>query len=173
MPTAVPTQEHFNASRLRTHTWDRLKIAVSELATDMPSGGKARNGKKEAIAEVDGLLQQLDVVETYWAYPGREAVRGLRTMLERQEFTALEHRTLKLVRTLVSGQVVLNTGEEHKPDHEGETDERPRSKYFEVLFVDDLNTKEERELKQNLAEVRDPKDPFMYDAIVVPPCRTP
>ncbi|MFZ1659935.1 MAG: aminotransferase class I/II-fold pyridoxal phosphate-dependent enzyme [Flavobacteriales bacterium] len=168
MPTAVPTQEHFNASRLRTHTWDRLKIAVSELATDMPSGGKARNGKKEAIAEVDGLLQQLDVVETYWAYPGREAVRGLRTMLERQEFTALEHRTLKLVRTLVSGQVVLNTGEEHKPDHEGETDERPRSKYFEVLFVDDLNTKEERELKQNLAEVRDPKDPFMYDAIVVP-----
>jgi hypothetical protein len=42
-------------------------------------------------------------------------------MLERQEFhTALEHRTLKLVRTLVSGQVVLNTGEEHKPDHEGE-----------------------------------------------------
>jgi arginine decarboxylase len=34
--------------------------------------------------------------------------------------------------------------------------------------VDDLNTKEERELKQNLAEVRDPKDPFMYDAIVVP-----
>jgi hypothetical protein len=53
-----------------------LKIAVSELATAMPSGGKARNGKKEAIAEVDGLLQQLDVVETYWAYPGREAVRG-------------------------------------------------------------------------------------------------
>lgn len=120
MPTAVPTQEHFNASRLRTHTWDRLKIAVSELATDMPSGGKARNGKKEAIAEVDGLLQQLDVVETYWGCSRAAKPCGAEPCWSGRNSQHLEHRTLKkLVRTLVSGQVVLNTGEEHKPDHEG------------------------------------------------------
>ncbi|MCB0757137.1 MAG: aminotransferase class I/II-fold pyridoxal phosphate-dependent enzyme [Flavobacteriales bacterium] len=163
MPTSEPTQEHFNATRLRTHTWDRLKTAVSDLAA-------ARTGKREAVREVDGLLQDLYTIEQYWAFPGRGAVRGLRAMLERKEYAALESRTLKLVRTLVSGQVRLNTGEhaEHALDHDDDGAERPRNKYFEVLFVDDLNEEEEQLLKENLAEVRDPADPFTYDAIVVP-----
>lgn len=163
MPTSEPTQEHFNATRLRTHTWDRLKTAVSDLAV-------AKTGKKEAAKEVGGLLQDLHVIEQYWAFPGRGAVHGLQAMLERKEYAALESRTLKLVRTLVSGQVRLNTGEhaEHALDHDDDGAERPRNKYFEVLFVDDLNEEEEQLLKENLAEVRDPADPFTYDAIVVP-----
>lgn len=163
MPTSEPTQEHFNATRLRTHTWDRLKTAVSELSV-------AKTGKKEAVKEVDGLLQDLFAIEQYWAFPGRGAVKGLRSMLERKEYAALELRTLKLVRTLVSGQVRLNTGEhaEHALDHDDDGAERTRNKYFEVLFVDDLNEEEEQLLKENLAEVREPNDPFTYDAIVVP-----
>ncbi|MBK7288695.1 MAG: aminotransferase class I/II-fold pyridoxal phosphate-dependent enzyme [Flavobacteriales bacterium] len=163
MPTSEPTQEHFNATRLRTHTWDRLKTAVSDLAA-------AKKGKKEAVHEVDALLQDLYVIEQYWAFPGREAVNGLMAMMVRKEHAALETRVLKLVRTLVSGQIRLNTGEhaEHALDHDDDGLERPRTKYFEVLFVDDLNEKEEHELKANLAEVREPNDPFTYDAIVVP-----
>ncbi len=163
MPTSEPTQEHFNATRLRTHTWDHLKTAVSELAV-------AKSGTSGSVSEVDALLEDLQVIEQYWAFPGRDAVQGLRNMLARKEYAALESRVLKLVRTLVSGQVRLNTGEqeEHALDHEDDSQERPRTKYFEVLFVDDLSEKEERELKANLADVREPNDPFTYDVIVVP-----
>ena len=163
MPTSEPTQEHFNATRLRTHTWDRLKTAVSDLAV-------AKSGTSGSVGEVDVLLQDLQVIEQYWAFPGREAVDGLRAMLVRKEYAALETRVLKLVRTLVSGQIRLNTGQhvEYAQDHEDDNQERPRTKYFEVLFVDDLNEKEERELKENLADVREPNDPFTYDVIVVP-----
>jgi arginine decarboxylase len=161
MPEAEATQEHFSASHLRSHTWDRLKLAVSELVA-------ARSGKKEAIAQVAGLLERLDVMEQYWAFPGRDTVRQLRALLERKDHTALEARTLKLVRTLVSGQVRLHAGEEPGPDQEEDNEERPRSKYFEVLFVDDLDAQEEMQLKRDLAEARDASDAFVYDAIVVP-----
>jgi arginine/lysine/ornithine decarboxylase len=87
---------------------------------------------------------------------------------ERKDHTALEARTLKLVRTLVSGQVRLHAGEEPGPDQEEDNEERPRSKYFEVLFVDDLDAQEEMQLKRDLAEARDASDAFVYDAIVVP-----
>ena len=59
-------------------------------------------------------------------------------MLERKEYAALETKATKVVLLLVSGQVRLNTGDEHPADHDDEGEERPRSKYFEVLFVDEV-----------------------------------
>jgi arginine decarboxylase len=163
MPSTESTQEHFNAGRLRVHLWDDLKTAASELST----GSK---GQQKAAQAVGLLLKDLFVIEQYWAYPGRDTVRAMQTKLERKEFTALETFVLHVVRTLVSGLVRLDVGAhpDAGADKEDESEERTRTKYFELLVVDDLNDEEERALKDRIAEVRDPSDPFTYDVVVVP-----
>ncbi|MEO8734774.1 MAG: ornithine decarboxylase, partial [Flavobacteriales bacterium] len=157
------TQEHFNASRLRTHLWDDLKNAASELAS-------SSSGQQASASAVELLLKDLFVMEQYWAYPGRDTIRAMQEKLERKEYTALETFVLHVVRTFISGLVRLDVGAhaEAGADHEDESEERTRVKYFELLVVDDLNEHEERDLKERIAEVRDPSDPFTYDVVVVP-----
>ncbi len=157
------TQEHFNASRLRTHLWDDLKNAASELAS-------SASGQQASARAVELLLKDLFVMEQYWAYPGRDTIRAMQEKLERKEYTALETFVLHVVRTFISGLVRLDVGAhaEAGADHEDESEERTRVKYFELLVVDDLNDHEERDLKERIAEVRDPSDHFTYDVVVVP-----
>ncbi|MCW5899696.1 MAG: aminotransferase class I/II-fold pyridoxal phosphate-dependent enzyme [Flavobacteriales bacterium] len=155
-------QAHFNASRLRTYTWDRLKLATEQLAN-----ASAKPARKEAEQQVELLLQDLEVIERYWAYPGCEAVRELRGLLTEAKYNTLEQSVAQRVRTLVSGAFRSEPG--LHADHAGDEEEgRPRPKYFEVLFVDELDDAETQDLKRRLAEARDPHDPFVYDAIVVP-----
>jgi arginine decarboxylase len=40
--------------------------------------------------------------------------------------------------------------------------------YFEVLIVDNVNEHQERWLRNNVARMRRPEDPFIYEAVVVP-----
>lgn len=157
-----PAQEHYNAGRLRVHKWEALKGATSSLV--------ASKGKRDAVEVVKDLLDELLVIELYWAYPGREVVQAMQARLTRGEHTALETLVQKVVRTFVSGLVRLDAGMPSVDDdaHHVEDEERSRAKYFELLVVDDLDEKEERDLKQRLAEVRSASDPFTYDMIVVP-----
>lgn len=68
MPTTTETstRSHYNAARLRSHTWDQLKLAVMDL-----------DEGRGAPEEVDGVFRELLAIESYWAYPGRETVRQL------------------------------------------------------------------------------------------------
>jgi arginine decarboxylase len=157
------TQEHFNAARLRSHTWDRLKLATNTLAEVNTKGAD-----RIATRHVEELLTDLEVLERYWAFPGLGTVQHLRLLLERKDHDGLEKEVAHAVRTLVSG---VFRSEQGKPD-EGPDDPaevgKPKPKYFEVLFVDELDADEERQLKERLAEARDRSDAFTYDVIVVP-----
>ena len=64
--SVTPTRLHFNAARLRSHTWDQLKLAA--LALDEGRGSRD---------EVGALLKDLLTIELYWAYPGRTTVKRL------------------------------------------------------------------------------------------------
>jgi arginine decarboxylase len=155
-------QEYYNAGRLRIHKWEALKAATSQLV--------AAKGKRDAALVVEQLLEELLVIELYWAYPGREVVQAMRGRLLRGEHAALETLVQKVVRTFVSGLVRLDAGMP-TVDEEGyrsDDEERSRTKYFEVLVVDDLDEHEERDLKARLTDVRGTTDPFTYDVIVVP-----
>ena len=56
--TSTALRQHYNAARLRSHTWDQLKRA----AMDLDEG-------RIAPAEVKALLQELMRIELYWAFP--------------------------------------------------------------------------------------------------------
>ncbi len=157
------SQEHFNAARLRSHTWDRLKLATTALAE-----ARSKTAAREAAQQVEELLASLEILERYWAFPGSGTVQQLRVLLEGKEHVALEKEVAQAVRTLVSGvfrseQIAASEGPED-PNDIG----KPKPKYFEVLFVDELDAEEERQLKERLAEARDRSDAFTYDVIVVP-----
>lgn len=165
MPTASATdtalRQHYNAARLRSHTWDRLKLA----AMDLDEG-------RGSAEEVRALLDDLHTIELYWAYPGRETVQRLRDMLRAKEHHGL-HLAVSHVARMLSSGAFRSDPEAFADPLAGrsellkEEDEKPRPNYFEVLFVDDLSDDEEAVLKRKLQQCRDKADPFVYDALVV------
>ncbi len=154
-------RQHFNAARLRSHTWDRLKGAAAAL-----------DEGRGAAAEVQALLTDLLTIELYWAYPGVATVKRLLEMLHANEHRSLDRSVQHAVRNLSSGAfrsdpVVL--ADPFAKPHEllEEEEERPRQNYFEVLFVDELDDHEEEALKLKLQRCRDRSDAFVYDTLVV------
>ncbi|MDX9749462.1 MAG: beta-eliminating lyase-related protein [Flavobacteriales bacterium] len=160
-------QRHFNAARLRSHTWDRLKLAVTALAA-RPAGAPGADHGQAAEA-----LGQLLVIERYWAYPGIEAVRRMQELLQQGGAAELEQAVLHVVRHLASGvfrsdAAITDEGADHA-EREAETEpERTRQHYFEVLFVDDSGEREQQRIREQLAEARGRDDRFTYGVVVVP-----
>ncbi|MCB9164125.1 MAG: aminotransferase class I/II-fold pyridoxal phosphate-dependent enzyme [Flavobacteriales bacterium] len=159
--TRTAQREHYNAARLRSHTWDQLKLAALDL-----------NEGRATPAEVEALLNDLMRLERYWAFPGRDTVRRLQGLLEEKEYAGLRQAVNHVVRTLSSGAFRSDPGVLADPlagrnELLAEEEDAPRPNYFEVLFVDDLDDVEEAALKAKLLKCRDRSDAFIYDTVVV------
>ncbi|MBK8225637.1 MAG: aminotransferase class I/II-fold pyridoxal phosphate-dependent enzyme [Flavobacteriales bacterium] len=154
-------RQHYNAARLRSHTWDQLKLA----AMDLDDGRCAPD-------EVAAILKDLFTIELYWAYPGRSTVRQLEQMLRSKDHHGLHLGVNHVVRTLSSGAFRSDSAALLDPASGrdallAEEEGKPRPNYFEVLFVDELDEDDEAALKHKLLQCRDKADPFVYDAVVV------
>jgi len=161
LPASAPLRQHYNAARLRSHTWDRLKLAAMDL-------DEGRGSPEEVVDLLDDLL----AIELYWAWPGRDSVRQLQDLLRTKEHHGLYMAVSHIVRMLSSGafrsdQAALLDPLAGKNELLAEEEEKPRPNYFEVLFVDDIDEVEEAALKQKLLKCRDRSDPFVYDTLVV------
>jgi arginine decarboxylase len=161
MHTGTNTRPHYNAARLRSHTWDGLKLSAQAL--DEGRGG---------AHEVAQLLERLLTIELYWAYPGRATVRRLQQMLLGREYHTLAQSVNHVVRNLSSGVFrsdPVALADPFAPPHvllEGEK-ESMQLNYFETLFVDESSEVEEAALKAKLHQCRDRNDTFIYDPVVV------
>lgn len=159
--TAVHTRSHYNAARLRSHTWDQLKLACMDL-----------DEGRGTPQEVEAILKDLHAIELYWAFPGRETVQQLSDMLRSKEHHGLHLAVNHVVRMLSSGSfrsdtVAMLDPRSGRNELLADEAEKPRPNYFEVLFVDDIDDVEEEALKQKLKKVRDKSDEFVYDTVVV------
>ncbi|HRH38953.1 MAG TPA: hypothetical protein PK760_11435, partial [Flavobacteriales bacterium] len=143
------TRQHYNAARLRSHTWDQLKLACMDL-------DEGRGTPQEVAAS----LKDLQSIELYWAYPGRETVRHLQDMLRAKEHHGLHLAVNHVVRSLSSGafrsdpEALLDPLASRNELLNAE-EEKPKPNYFEVLFVDEIDDVEEAALKQKLQKCRD------------------
>ena len=115
---ALPMRAYNSVWQLRGDAWSSLADATKRLfETSLPAdqGDTLRK-------EVASLLQLLDPIETYWAYPGREQLHRLREMCEDDDYeTAMR---------------IADTISRHLVRHE-----RGRP-VFEVLIVDDISQDE-------------------------------
>ncbi len=169
---------YYNASRLRTDTWDTLRDSVQKLHDAERRGADV---SKQA-SEIVRLFELLKPVETYWAFPGKRGYAELLRLFEREDYESLLRVTDRILRLLVSdayrtrnatetaSQEYLESGEfEVGMDEAGAqekfNDTRP---YFEVLIVDNVSPREEERLRQKLVKLRRNEDEFIYNAVVVP-----
>ena len=163
--------QYYNASQLRADTWSRLKHDALRLAEDV-----ARSRDIEKLR--DGVAEALDLlepIESYWVFPGREAIAGLRRLLDAADYRNLATLAARIVRALATDAyrrraISLRTSED-AGESESELDSaedlvhgRP---YFEVLVVDTMALPQELALKQGLRDARRPDDPFLYELLVV------
>ncbi len=160
---------YYNASQFRADTWNRLKSIVYRLST-----ARARPGDKDAAQKI---LDELEPLETYWAFPGLHVFGHLHALLKADEFEHLTQIVNGIVGALMSGQYrrrhinVLSPIEGTLTDDEDEEgdDERARRRpYFEVLIVDDINPASQRQQRDSLVAMRRDEDAFTYEPVFVP-----
>ncbi|MEZ4971918.1 MAG: ornithine decarboxylase [Cyclobacteriaceae bacterium] len=157
---------YYNISQLRTELWTDLKLQAYQLAR-----------KKNKIEQDEGKIQMnrafktLRDIEQYYAFPGLDLLNALNDFLKNDEFQILRNSIKEVLRLLVSEDyrqdpesfslAHLLKGKEQK----SVPDQKSKRRYFEVLFVDKLTSREEQVISKKLAEVRDPKEHFIYQLV--------
>lgn len=157
---------YYNISQLRTELWTDLKLQAYQLAR-----------KRNKIEQDEGKIQMnrafktLREIEQYYAFPGLDLLNVLNDFLKNDEFQILRNSIKEVLRLLVSedyrqdpesfslGHLLKGKDQKNLPD------QKAKRRYFEVLFVDKLTSREEQVITKKLAEVRDPKDHFIYQLV--------
>ncbi|MDZ7846475.1 MAG: hypothetical protein U5L96_06755 [Owenweeksia sp.] len=86
------------SGQLRLDQWNALKSHSTELATLKNSSNKTDSHKKE----LSKILENLQVIEQYFVYPGKANVEGLIQIYEQDDFKHLAHIVADVNRYLVS-----------------------------------------------------------------------
>lgn len=175
-PANRSLRDHYTASQFRTEIWNQLKLSTEALARKSAAGEDITE-RRDAI---EGALELVLQIETYWAFPGRRYCEGLMRLCRRGRFRTLAVQTARAVRLLVgdgyrrmdvSGLHVEELDEERSRgdlragDADGSGDDRH---YFEVLVVDELTSDEEDQLRADLRRVRGDDEEFVYEIVTVP-----
>ncbi len=171
-PTHTSLNDHYSAAQIRIDRWTALKSLANQLA-----GSRRERTRSHLIEKARSLVQALEPIEIYWAFPGRRSFQQLRRHLHREDLDAFSETVTRIVRALLSGSFrrrfvdISGEGEVDTDDEQeaAEThDEQALAKpYFEVLFVDGLTPSQEEAQRQALREMRRSDDPFLYEQVVV------
>ncbi|WP_312846868.1 aminotransferase class I/II-fold pyridoxal phosphate-dependent enzyme [Stappia sediminis] len=140
------------------------------------SATPAGKAQSVLVEKAEALLEALEPIEAYWAFPGRIGLFQLRKLLSREDYPAFAHLVSRIVRALVSGSyrrhfIDVAHEDEHDPEKEviDPVEERAHARpYFEVLFVDNLTTAQEEAQRLALRDMRRADDKFIYEAVTVP-----
>ena len=95
---ATSLGRHYNGSQLRADTWNRLKVLAQRLTEKRARG--ADTGRIEP--EIAAALDVLEPIESYWAFPGKQAFRHIRKRFEQGDYSRLTRLVARIVRALVS-----------------------------------------------------------------------
>jgi arginine decarboxylase len=166
--SGIPPRAYSSVWRLRADAWATVADVTRRLSV-----GSIPDDQLHALrTEVAETLQLLDVLETYWAYPGHAGLGDLVRLWDAGEY---EH-AMRLADTVIrhiSGQ------EREVPDAvDRDVAERPGQAtlprvdaagrpIFQVLVVDGMAEPEAEFLKQEMRRLRRPEDPFTYELVVV------
>jgi arginine decarboxylase len=160
---------YYSIGQLRLDKWNELKIEGQELIKS--KSDSATEAKHKGV--IGKLLSDLAIVETYFAIPGKTIIEKLVRSFDKGDYGLLSQvitsSTRKIVDDIYSGNPNVSQGEE---DEESEnelvsnTRQSSQKNYFEVLFLDNLNSVDETNLKEKIRELHDPNDQFTYNIVV-------
>ena len=171
VPRIPSIEDYYSASQLRLDRWSALRETVESL-----HGAQGQNARKY-LDRAHEILDALEPIETYFAFPGGSAFAYLRRLLDHENTDELAIAVRRVARALTSGAyrrrnvpLVAEDGEE---DFEDESALAPEARmlgrpYFEVMIVDDVNEGQARFLRSSLQRMRRHEDGFIYETVVVP-----
>jgi arginine decarboxylase len=151
--------------QLRTDAWSTLVDSTKRMFdVALPADQRAALHQ-----EIISILQLLDPLETYWAYPGRPRLQLLREMCDANDYESAMQLANSATRRL-SGEVRNLRAAVQPDDLDGlvRPPDRVWRPAFEVLVVDDISPAEAEGLRDEMHRLRRPEDPFIYELIVVP-----
>ncbi|MDX1482723.1 MAG: aminotransferase class I/II-fold pyridoxal phosphate-dependent enzyme, partial [Woeseiaceae bacterium] len=164
---------YYSATQLRGDSWSAFKDVAKRLRRRHSEGKDIGQLKQKA----DELLESLQPIEAYWAFPSNGGFEYLRHQLAYGNYAEVDSIATRIVRALASGAYRRRTipiGRETQEREEFEdVEETPEQRahakpYFEVLIVDALTAAQEKSLRANLKQMRRVEDPFTYEAVIVP-----
>lgn len=166
---AVRTKDYFNVNQYRIDLWNSLK--------NQSGNHKSSVGKRSASSLHDSLmetLKQVRQIERYWAYPSLKRLDHLEEIVEKQDFAAFHNMTSEIVKMISSDQFKLKPHRNPQikengisADLDDVVDQGRQKHYFEVLFVDDMSSAEEDEIREKFAKITDDEDIFCYEIVFV------
>lgn len=158
--------KHYNINQLRVDLWNDLKEQSTKIAINQ----KHENFEKK-LAALNETLESLESIEQYFSFPGSLLTHQIIKAVENGELKAVSHRVSEIVALLVSDN--YRTHPELRPENfetiESSRDQeilQHKKNSFEVLYVEDLSTKEEEALIKNAKELSDRRDSLSYDLVV-------
>ncbi|HXV59801.1 MAG TPA: aminotransferase class I/II-fold pyridoxal phosphate-dependent enzyme [Vicinamibacteria bacterium] len=168
---------YYDASQLRTDTWNELKQLTSRRERSERRGKDTRPLQEE----ITRTLKVLSEIEAYFSFPGTRAVNQLASLLKRGLFVAQARQTERVVRLLVGDSYrrrdvseifhedfdTMDASGAEIVEHIGASGSRP---YCEVLVVDEVvggGTPDHQDVRKRMLGMRRDQDEFVYDVVVV------
>lgn len=160
---------YYSIGQLRLDHWNALKNESEDLShCRKGSGNESKHRDK-----IEQLLLDLASVEQYFAIPGKAIISKLTNSLAKREHGLLAHIVKKTTRQLISDVYSGNPyfpkdddGEQLETEVVSDSSQNTKKNYFEVLFLENLNTIDELSLHENLRELHDPNDQFTYNVLI-------
>ncbi|MCX6296750.1 MAG: beta-eliminating lyase-related protein [Bacteroidetes bacterium] len=161
--------KHYNINQLRIDLWNELKEKTSHIT---------RIQQHETfpirLKELNEVLQNLLSIEQYFSFPGAPLVRKTILSVEKGEFKAVSNQVAEIVYLLVSDNYrthpeVLSekfNGSYSTDGNKEKLSSGSKKNYFEVLYVEDLSSKEEDIIKNKFKELINPHGTLTYDVVV-------
>jgi len=158
--------KHYNINQLRVDLWNDLKEQSFQISKHFNK--KDNNASLKSLNEI---LNHLLSIEQYFTFPGTTLTEQIIKSVKNEELKAVSHRVSEIVALLVSDD--YRTHPELRIENI-ESTESSRDKEllsvnrntFEVLYVEDLSTKEEEALKKTAKALIDPRDELTYDLVI-------
>jgi arginine decarboxylase len=163
------SSNYYNIGQLRIDKWNGLKNQCNKLANSLKSSADEKNHKQQ----IESIFEELESIECYFAFPGIHRLEALKEMLERKEHTVLSHKVSEINKLLVSDRYRSNPDLIDDDDNgvdlseKGQLPEEVKKNYFEVLFVEDISSREEANLRTDLNELRLSSEQFNYGVVVM------
>jgi arginine decarboxylase len=160
---------YYSIGQLRLDKWNALKNESEELS--LCKSGSANESKHKDKIRL--LLKDLETVEQYFAIPGKIIIDKLKRCFDNGDHSVFAHHinntTRQLINDVYSGNPYSQKdedGEQLETEFVSTANQSTRKNYFEVLFLENLNSIDELTLQDRLRELHDPHDQFTYNVVV-------
>ena len=161
--------KHYNINQLRIDLWNELKEKSNHITRV-----QHQDTFEPRLTELNEVLQNLLSIEQYFSFPGAPLVRKIINSIEKRELKAVSNQVAEIVYLLVSDNYRTHPevlGEKFNGSYNSEGNKEKLSSnskknYFEVLYVEDLSSKEEAILKSKFKELINPHGTLTYDIVV-------